>query len=99
MKTALTLLAVGTLFVSPSLSALQAGGESTSPSIRAGIPESDSEMSPDVLRLVARGDQLRSQLRFADAAVEYRHGRHRAARGTLAERDHVDAGERPLQRR
>src|SRR6267142_1688902 len=73
MKAALTLLAVGTLFVSPSLSALQSGGEPTNPAIRAGISESDSEMSADVQLLVARGDLRRSQLRFADAAIEYRH--------------------------
>jgi hypothetical protein len=72
MKTALTLLTVGTLFVSPSLSAMQSVDEPASPAIRAGIPESDSEMSPDVQRQVARGDLLRSQLRFADAAIEYR---------------------------
>ncbi len=59
MKAALTLLAVGTLFVSPSLSALQSGGEPTNPAIRAGISESDSEMSADVQLLVARGDLRR----------------------------------------
>ncbi len=72
MKTALTLLAVVTLVVPPNLSAKQLSAEPGSPVVRAGIAESDSELTPGVKVHVQRGDLLRSELRFADAAVEYR---------------------------
>ena len=73
MKTALTLLAFTTILATPNLFAFQSSGaEPANPAIRAGIPESDSELTPDVMRHVSRGDQLRSQLRFDDAAAEYR---------------------------
>jgi tetratricopeptide (TPR) repeat protein len=42
------------------------------PAVRAGIPESADELTPDVRRYVSKGDTLRSQLRFSDAALEYR---------------------------
>jgi hypothetical protein len=72
MKTALTLLAVATVLVTPNLAALQSGDESPGAAVRAGIQESESELSADVQMHVSRGDLLRSQLRFVDAAVEYR---------------------------
>ncbi len=72
MKTALSLLAVATVLIAPNLSASQTGAEPGSPAVRAGIRESDSELTPDVQLHVSRGDLLRSQLRFVDAAVEYR---------------------------
>lgn len=71
MKTALTLLAVAAVLVAPNLSAMQSVAEPETLAIRAGIPESASELTPDVMRHVGRGDLLRSQLRFADAAAEY----------------------------
>lgn len=72
MKTALTLLAVAAILVPPILSAGQSPADPGNPVVRAGIQESDSELTPDVQIHVQRGDLLRSQLRFADAAVEYR---------------------------
>ena len=72
MKTALTLLAVVTLVVPPNLSAKQLSAEPGNPVVRAGIPESDSELTSGVKVHVQRGDLLRGELRFADAAVEYR---------------------------
>jgi hypothetical protein len=74
MKTALTLLAVATILVPPNLSASQAGDDPGIPgsAVRAGIAESDSELTPDVQLHVGRGDVLRSELRFVDAAIEYR---------------------------
>jgi hypothetical protein len=72
MKTALTLLAVVTVLAAPPLSALQSGTEPVSPVVRAGIPESDGELSPEVQLYVGRGNELSSQLRFDAAAREYR---------------------------
>jgi ATP/maltotriose-dependent transcriptional regulator MalT len=72
MKTALTLLAVVTIVVPPNLSARQLSAEPGMPVVRAGISESDSELTPGVKVHVQRGDLLRSELRFTEAAVEYR---------------------------
>lgn len=71
MKTALYLLAVTALLATPNLSALQSSAAPESPAVRAGIPESANELSADVRLHVSKGDMLRSQLRFADAAREY----------------------------
>src|SRR5437899_13043897 len=83
MKTALTLLAVVTLVVPPDLSAKQLSAEPGNPVVRAGIPESDSELTSGVNVHAQRGDLLRSELRFADAAVEYRRAAHVARREGL----------------
>lgn len=72
MKTALSLLAFASLLVVPNLSARQTSTEPDHPAIRAGIQESANEMTPSVQLYVGRGDVLRSELRFADAAREYR---------------------------
>lgn len=71
-KTALTLLAVTAILATSNLSALQSAAEPESPVVRAGIPESVNELTPDVRLYVSKGDMLRSQLRFSDAAREYR---------------------------
>jgi tetratricopeptide (TPR) repeat protein len=72
MKTALSLLAIASVLVVPNLSARQSSAEPEQPAIRAGIQESANEISPSVQVYVGRGDVLRSELRFADAAREYR---------------------------
>jgi hypothetical protein len=41
------------------------------PQVRPGIPVSEGEMTPNVLRLVRRGDSLRAALRFAEAQQAY----------------------------
>lgn len=71
-KTALTLLAVAAILATPNLSALQSGAAPDNPAVRAGIPESANELTPDVLLHVSKGDMLRSQLRYSDAATAYR---------------------------
>ena len=72
MQTALSLLVVTAILATPNLSALQSAAEPASPAVRAGIPESADELTPDVRLYVSKGDMLRSQLRFVDAAREYR---------------------------
>lgn len=64
MKTALSLLAVATILAAPSLSATQ--------SIASSIQESAGELSPEVQRYVARGDEAISRLSYDVAAREYR---------------------------
>jgi tetratricopeptide (TPR) repeat protein len=71
MKTALSLLAVTAILATPNLSALQSSAAPESPAVRAGIPESANELSADVRVHVSKGDMLRSQLRFSEAAREY----------------------------
>jgi hypothetical protein len=71
MKTALTLLAVVTVLAAPPLAALQSGAAPESPVVRAGIPESNGELSPEVQLYVGRGNELSGQLRFNAAAREY----------------------------
>jgi hypothetical protein len=51
---ALTLLAVAAVLVAPNLSAMQSVAEPETLAIRAGIPESDSELTPDVMRHVGQ---------------------------------------------
>ena len=72
MKTALALLAVATVLVTSSLSATQSGSEPENPVVRAGIQESDGELTPEVQRYISRGDEQIAHLRFAAAAREYR---------------------------
>jgi hypothetical protein len=71
MKTALSLLAVATFLVAPSLSATQSNAQSDSPAILAGIQASVDELSPEVQLHVGRGDELAGRLRYAAAAREY----------------------------
>jgi hypothetical protein len=87
MKTALSIFAVATILVPPILSARQLAADPGNPVVRAGIEESESELTPDVRIHVQRGDLLRGQLRFADAALEYR----RAADGARRE-GHLPSG-------
>jgi hypothetical protein len=89
MKTVLTLVAVAAVLIAPDLSArqaaLQATPEPANPAVRAGIQESANELSAEVQLHVSRGDVLRSQLRFIDAAAEYRRATEIARReGHLA---------------
>jgi len=72
MKTVLTLLAVATILATPNLSASQTSSEPANPVIRAGIPESDGELSPQVQQHISRGDDLSTHLRFDAAVREYR---------------------------
>jgi hypothetical protein len=71
MKTALSLFAVATLLVVPTLSASQAATAVDRPAGLPSIQESDGEFSPDVQAYIARGDDLSGQLRFGAAALEY----------------------------
>jgi hypothetical protein len=72
MRTALTLLAVATVLIAPTASARQSSTEPESAVVRAGIPESDGELSPQVQLHISRGDELSTHLRFDAAAREYR---------------------------
>jgi hypothetical protein len=60
----------------PHLSAKQSGS-AVAPvadfAIRSGVPASDSELTPQVLAIVARGDVLTGARRYAAAEQEYRH--------------------------
>jgi len=71
MKTALSLLAVATLLVAPSLSATQSSAQSGGPAILSGIQASADELSPEVQLYVGRGDELASRLRYGAAARAY----------------------------
>jgi len=71
MKTAVTLLAVATIFLAPGLSAAQSVAIVVSSPANIGIQESDGEVSPVVQLYVGRGDELSSRLRFDAAAREY----------------------------
>jgi hypothetical protein len=64
MKTALSVLAVATFLVAPTLSATQ--------SVLSGIQPSAGEISPDVQLYIGLGDELISRLRYDAAAREYR---------------------------
>ena len=73
MKTALTLLAVATVLIAPTVSARQSGTEPEGVAVvRPGIPESDGELSPEVQLHISRGDTLSTHLRFDGALREYR---------------------------
>jgi ATP/maltotriose-dependent transcriptional regulator MalT len=60
----------------PHLSAKQSGA-AVAPvadfAIRSGVPASDSELTPAVRAIVARGDALTGDRRYAAAEQEYRH--------------------------
>ena len=90
MRTALTILAVATGFVTHAnaRSAAQSAAQPTqpeAPAVRSGIPESAGELSTDVRLHIDRGDALSNQLRFSAAAVEYRRAAEIAKReGHLA---------------
>src|SRR6267378_8592835 len=71
MKTALSLLAVATLLVAPTLSATQSSTRSDGPAILSGIQASADELSPEVQLYVGRGDELAGRLRYAAAARAY----------------------------
>jgi hypothetical protein len=73
MKTALSLLAVATLFVAPGLSATRSSAQSDgpAPAIVSGIQASAGELSPEVQLYVGRGDELANRQRFDAAAREY----------------------------
>src|SRR5438874_13722069 len=71
MKTAVTLLAVATIFLAPGLSAAQSVAIVVNSPANIGIVESDGEVSPVVQLYVGRGDELSSRLRFDAAAREY----------------------------
>jgi len=64
MKTAMSLLAVATFLVVPSLSATQS-------SATTGIQASAGELSPEVQLSIGRGDELTGRLRYDAAAREY----------------------------
>lgn len=61
--------------LSPRLSATQSGSI-TAPAadfaIRSGVPAADSELTPEVRAIVARGDVLTGARRYAAAEQEYR---------------------------
>jgi len=71
MKTALSLLAVATLLVAPTLSATQSSAQSDGPAILSSIQASADELSPEVQLYVGRGDELASRLRYDAAARAY----------------------------
>ncbi len=71
MKTALSLVAVATLLVAPSLSATQSSAQSDSPAVLPVIQASAGELSPEVQLYMGRGDELSSHLRYDAAAREY----------------------------
>jgi hypothetical protein len=70
MKTALGILAVATLLVTPTLSATQST-ESDSPAVIPSIQESAGELSSDVQLHIGRGDELSSRSRYDAAVREY----------------------------
>jgi len=72
MKTAVYLLAIATILVAPHVSAGQSVNRPESTALRFDIQASDAELSPEVQRLLSRGDELSSHLRFDGAAQEYR---------------------------
>jgi hypothetical protein len=72
MKTALSLLAVATFLVAPSLSATRSSAQSDSPAALHGIQESVGELSPEVQLHVGRGDEWTSHLNYGAAARDYR---------------------------
>ena len=72
MKTALSLLAVATILVAPTLSATQSNAQFVSPAVRSGIQESAGEISPEVQLYVGRGDESISRLSYGAAARDYR---------------------------
>ena len=72
MKTALKLLAVAAVFLTPRPSAAQSVAIPESPAGPIAIQESDGELSSDVRLYVGRGDELTRRLRFDAAAQEYR---------------------------
>lgn len=60
----------------PHLSARQSGSAVVPVAdfaIRSGVPASDSELTPEVRAIVARGDALTGARRYAAAEQEYRH--------------------------
>jgi hypothetical protein len=71
MKTALSLLAVATFLVAPSLSATRSSAQSDGPAIVSGIQASAGELSPEVQLYVGLGDELAGRLRYDAAAHEY----------------------------
>src|SRR2546421_12742118 len=68
MQTA-RLVAVATLLIAPSLSALQSAAPI--PIVLPSIQGSADELSAEVQLYIDRGDELSSQLRFAAAARQY----------------------------
>jgi hypothetical protein len=72
MKTALSLLAVATILVAPSLSATQSNAQFVSPAVHSGIQESAGELSADVQVYLGRGDESSSRLNYGAAGRDYR---------------------------
>ena len=73
MKTALSLLALASVLVVPTVSARQSSTAPESAAVfRAGIPESNGELSPEVQLHIGRGDASSTHLRFEAASREYR---------------------------
>src|SRR6267143_3871265 len=57
MKTAVYLLAIATILVAPHVSAGQSVNRPESTALRFDIQASDAELSPEVQRLLSRGDE------------------------------------------